>query len=233
MTTARTWAIIPVKALADAKRRLSPVLPDDARQTLVLMMLEDVLAALSHVEEIDAVLVVTPDPDVAKLAQSKGASVLSEQRARGLNPAVRAGLALADARGATAALVLPGDVPLASPQELRLVVESPPSPGRVRVTLVPSADGEGTNALLLAPPGALEPSFGEGSFVRHLSQAVARRLDAQVLQLPGLAADIDQPRHLAQVLASSTGVQRYRFLERHMPSPAGPTGARAAGEIAR
>jgi 2-phospho-L-lactate/phosphoenolpyruvate guanylyltransferase len=205
MSTCKTWAIIPVKALSRAKQRLSPVLPDDARRTLVLTMLEDVLASVRAVAEIDTIIVVTPDADVAALAEAAGTSILRERRARGLNAAVRTGLAHAAARGVAAALVLPADVPLATPHELRqLAGTATAPPTRARATLVPSADGEGTNALLLAPPGALEPCFGEGSFLTHLSQAVARRLDTQVLQLVGLAADIDQPRHLAQLLAASS-----------------------------
>ena len=61
MSAWRHCAIVPVKALAQAKRRLAPVLPDAARRRLVLTMLEDVLAAARRVEGIDRVLVVTPD----------------------------------------------------------------------------------------------------------------------------------------------------------------------------
>jgi len=49
MSSGRTCAIVPVKALEQAKRRLSSVLPDAARQQLVLAMLQDVLAALAGV----------------------------------------------------------------------------------------------------------------------------------------------------------------------------------------
>ena len=69
MSSGRTCAIVPVKALGRAKRRLSSVLPEAARQRLVLTMLEDVLAALAGVESIDCVIVVTPDARVAALAQ--------------------------------------------------------------------------------------------------------------------------------------------------------------------
>jgi 2-phospho-L-lactate guanylyltransferase len=79
--------------------------------------------------------------------------------------------------------------------------------------IVPSEDGEGTNALLLAPTDVLQPAFGEGSFVRHVAQAVALGLDFRVLRLPGLAADIDQPRDLARLAAAMRGSDRYAFLD--------------------
>jgi 2-phospho-L-lactate guanylyltransferase len=215
------WAIIPVKALSQAKRRLAPVLPDDARRRLVLTMLEDVLDVLGKVATIDEVLVVTPDARVAELAEGKAALLLRERHARGLNAAVRCGLAHAAEHGATRAIVLPADVPLATPAELHRVVEAVRGSARARVTLVPAADGDGTNALAIAPPDAMVPSFGPGSFVRHLAQAVARRLDVQVLQLPGLATDIDTPRDLARLLAHEQAADRYGFLQAHAITAAG------------
>jgi 2-phospho-L-lactate guanylyltransferase len=215
-----TWAIIPVKALTHAKRRLSPILPAEARRHLVLLMLDDVLATLATSRAVGPVLVVTPDSRVAELAKGKGARVLRESRPRGLNAAVRSGLAHARARGATQALVLPADVPFVMPDELRSVVEGGGVGVGRRVTLAPSADGGGTNALFLAPPDAVEPSFGPGSFARHLAHAVARRLDTQVLQLPGIAADIDEPKDLAQLIAQGPTSERYGFLKAYMPLPA-------------
>ena len=41
MRHATTFAVVPVKALGLAKRRLAPALPDAARRRLVLTMLED------------------------------------------------------------------------------------------------------------------------------------------------------------------------------------------------
>jgi len=211
-----TWAIIPVKRLSQAKRRLAPVLPADARRQLVLVMLQGVLGALAKVEDIDAVLVVTPDDRVAEVARAAGATVLPESRAAGLNAAVKMGLAYAHEHGATDALVLPADIPLATPDELRRVVGSAAGSGQPRALLVPSHDGEGTNALLLSPPSVLQPSFGPGSFLRHLAQAVARKLDVQVVQPTGLANDIDEPRDLERLIAHKQGSDCYAFLERHL-----------------
>jgi 2-phospho-L-lactate guanylyltransferase len=212
----KTWAIIPVKRLSQAKRRLAPVLPADARRQLVLVMLQEVLGALAKVEDIDAVLVVTPDDRVAEVARAAGATVLPESRAAGLNAAVKMGLAYAHEHGATDALVLPADIPLATPDELRRIVRSAGGSGPPRALLVPSHDGEGTNALLLSPPGVLQPSFGPGSFLRHLAQAVARKLDVQVLQPTGLANDIDEPRDLDRLIAHKQGSDCYAFLEAHL-----------------
>jgi 2-phospho-L-lactate guanylyltransferase len=225
MSAAAIWAIVPVKALARAKRRLSPTLPPPARQRLVLAMLEDVLAQLAASGAVDRILVVSPDARVAALAAAKGALVLSEDRPRGLNHAVKSGLAHARAQGAERALVLPADVPFATSGEIASVVDA--AAGGRRVALVPAADGDGTNAMLLAPLDAIEPSFGPGSFARHLARAVARRFDTQVLPLPGLGRDIDEPDDLARLLSSQQLSGRYHFLSRP------PTGRLLAGPRAQ
>jgi 2-phospho-L-lactate/phosphoenolpyruvate guanylyltransferase len=211
-----TWAIVPVKRLSQAKRRLAPVLPAHARRQLVIAMLQDVLAALVQVREIDRVLVVTPDAQVAEIARAAGAAVLSEARSAGLNAAVKTGLAHARGHGATNALVLPADVPLATPDELRRIVMSSHGGAQPRALLAPSHDGEGTNALLLSPPDILQPSFGPGSFLRHLAQAVARKVELQIVQPAGLARDIDEPRDLDQLMGYKRGSARYAFLEAHV-----------------
>ena len=214
MSATRTLAIVPVKALGQAKRRLSSVLPDAARQRLMLTMLEDVLGALAGVACVDGIAVVTPDERVAALARAAGAIVVPEPGAGELNAAVAAGVAFAVSHGAVQALIVPADVPLATSEEIAALVRSRGSqPG---VTLAPAHDGGGTNGLLLAPPGAFSPGYGPGSYVQHLSQAMARRVDLNVVHLPGLARDIDEPADLLLLAAAKAGMtDRYDFLSAH------------------
>ena len=137
MSSLPTYAIVPVKGLALAKRRLAPVLPDAARRRLVLAMLEDVLAAIAGVREIERVVVVTPDADAGSLAAGRGATILPEPGAGELNAAVESGVAFALSRGIGRVLVLPADIPLARPEELASLIGSRRSaPG---VTLAPVA----------------------------------------------------------------------------------------------
>jgi 2-phospho-L-lactate/phosphoenolpyruvate guanylyltransferase len=208
VTSADTFAIVPVKALADAKRRLAPALAPSERRRLVLTMLDDVLALLTNVAGIDRVLVVTPDPEVAAAAANHDADVVGEDDHGDLNAAVRRGLAQAHSQAAERALVIPADVPLATQAEIQAILTSAAAGSKPQVVIVPSEDGDGTNAMLLAPPEAMRPEFGEGSFVRHVAQAVALGLDFRVLRLPGLGADIDRPRDLARLAAT----ERYAFL---------------------
>src|SRR5207302_4301767 len=64
------------------------------------------------------------------------------------------------------------------------------------VTLIPSRDWTGTNGVVFIPPARILMEYGEGSFRRHLSKAAAAGHRADVMNLPGIAFDIDTPEDL-------------------------------------
>jgi 2-phospho-L-lactate guanylyltransferase len=184
-------------------------------------MLEDVLALLTSQPGIERVIVVTADEEAGAIASRYGGELLREGEPVGLNAAVREGAARAAALGAARLLFLPGDVPLARPGEIGDLLASP------HLAIAPSRDGDGTNALLLSPPGALDPSFGPGSFDRHRRQAEAAGLAMRIARLPGIGADIDSPADLDLLRRSGRNEARYAFLTVHRPasSPSEPAGA--------
>ena len=96
-----THAIIPVKRLHDSKRRLAHLLSAEARADLIGRFLDNLLLTLSATPGIDRTLVVTCDPAVVQLAQRRGADVLLESAADGLNTAAARGAAHALAGGAS------------------------------------------------------------------------------------------------------------------------------------
>jgi 2-phospho-L-lactate guanylyltransferase len=73
--------------------------------------------------------------------------------------------------------------------------------------IVPDRHGDGTNALLLTPPDALTPSFGEASRQRHFDLAVAQGSVPEVIEVPSLALDIDTPEDL-EVLQAALAANR-------------------------
>jgi 2-phospho-L-lactate guanylyltransferase len=70
------------------------------------------------------------------------------------------------------------------------------------VVIVADRHGQGTNALLLTPPGAMAPSFGPGSFARHAARARAAGATVRVAQAPSLELDVDTPGDLAALRAA-------------------------------
>jgi FO synthase len=202
----RTTAIVPVKPLAEAKRRLSGALSGQARRRLVLAMLRDVLAILSAADGIWRVLVVSRDPEAAACAAGAGAVCVAEPAGADLNEAVAFGLREAQALGSDRALVLPADLPLVTGEDVGRVL-SRSKPGVC--VLAPSLDGDGTNAMSLPLPAPFQPSYGVGSFARHRQRAAAAGLSVEIIRTPGLGQDIDTPVDLAS-LAARAG---YDFLK--------------------
>mgnify|MGYP001183629231 FL=1 len=66
------WAVVPVKAFASAKQRLSGVLTGSQRAELARAMLQDVIATLRATTRISRILVVTNDIEVFECADEAG-----------------------------------------------------------------------------------------------------------------------------------------------------------------
>lgn len=190
---------VPVKDLANAKKRLVPALGPAERRALATAMLRDVLGALARAR-LDEVWVVTRDAAVAGIARALGAESL-EPASEAENSSHTAAVAVAQVeaarRGARAFLTIPGDVPCVTPEEVRALAETA-APGAP--AFAPSRSGHGTNGVALVPPGAMPLKFGEPSFQNHLDAARARALEPRVLALRGLGLDVDAPEDLAALL---------------------------------
>lgn len=204
------WAVVPVKPFAQAKQRLSGRFSAAERAALAACMLRDVLGALAATPALAGCLVVTADEEAAALARTLGATVLSEPEPAGLNEAVFAAAAWLQRQGASAMLVVPGDAPGVTAEEIMRLAET--HARGAAVALVPAHDEGGTNALLLSPPTRLMPAFGEGSFGRHLRAARAAGLAPQVLPLSGLGLDLDHPQDLGRFAQAPSPTHTWRWL---------------------
>jgi 2-phospho-L-lactate guanylyltransferase len=203
-----TWAVLPVKPLRGALRRLTPALDAPVRRALQVAMLTDVLDAVAGARSLAGVMVVTSDPEARAMAEAiAGARVVPDHDPpRGMNAAVVRGLEAVAAAGADGALVLTADLPLARPEDLDAVAAAAPAAAAgPSATLAPSRDGTGTNAMLLRPPAALTPRLGVDSLARHLHQAARRGVTVARVDRPNLALDIDTPRDLAELMAGHLG----------------------------
>ena len=210
-----TWAVLPVKAWSEAKRRLSPILSGDERQELARCMLDDVLAAIAGAAPITGALAVTADPVAREYLERVGCESLPEPR-RGLNRALDTAAGELKRRGAATMLVLPIDLPLVTSPELsdlcahhlavRRCGSDNPEP-RAAVTVAPDRFRSGTNALVCSPPGCIPFRFGDGSFHAHLHEAERRQALSSSLSLDGLSLDVDHPDDVAELLrrGSSSG----------------------------
>ncbi len=206
-------AIVPVRGLERAKTRLGEALDPEERRALVEGLLRRTIRAAIMTPGILAVAVVSPDPEALDVAADSGAVTLP-QGGGGLNEGLADGRAWARELGATALIVVPADLPAIEPAELERVLSAARdrlaasraagTPAVALVALVPDRAGEGTNLLLLAPPGAIPFRFGPGSRAAHAAAAAA--VDAAFLELPGpLGLDLDTPDDLLDAETAGLG----------------------------
>ena len=179
-------ALLPVKRLREAKQRLAAELSDDQRIELCRALLTD---ALDRCEQAGFLRwwVITDDPQVEAEASRRGLEVVADP-GEGLNAALGAGITAAEGAGATSVTILPVDVPIATAEDVRDLVDTGATSD---VVVAPARVDGGTNGLFLRPPDALRPRFGPASLRAHVADAEAAGLRCSILHLPSLALDVD------------------------------------------
>lgn len=186
-------AVIPVKRLDEAKSRLAGSLSEGERAELALRMVERTVAVLRDSGLINRLALTTPDPDLTRRL-----AVEWLPDAGTLNASLNAGARWAIGLGATSLLVLPTDLPLIKPRDLRALLDAAPPPPSV--TVAPTRDG-GTGAIVLRPPDVVSLRFGPGSASRHLAAATTAGARGTLVSLPAFAQDLDTPADLRDLRA--------------------------------
>ena len=202
--------LVPIKNLANAKQRLSSVLNPQERQELARAMCADVLETLANWQQRPAVTVATSDPYAVDLAARLAFDIIADDANPGETGAIEMATAWCRDRGAEYTLVIPADIPLIEIFDLARIIDAAPTHGSV---LVPDAAGRGTNAALRSPADLFPLRFGNDSFRPHQAAARATGLPCVVLELPGIALDVDRPEDL-QALAAAIGDRRSQRLVR-------------------
>ncbi|MFH1605609.1 MAG: 2-phospho-L-lactate guanylyltransferase [Pseudomonadota bacterium] len=204
------WAVVPVKRLADTKRRLMPLLNSQERAAFAHAMLEDVLSALTLSRSLAGIIVITSDQSAVALAQAASVRIMDDSENAGLIAALtKAARQLAE-EGRDGMLVIPADVPLITAADIETLALT--HRGAPSVTLVPACNDGGTNALCCSPPGVMRFCFGEDSFRQHRDEAQARGIDPQVLRLERIGQDIDRPADVAAFLRRPSATRSYAYL---------------------
>jgi 2-phospho-L-lactate guanylyltransferase len=193
----KATVVLPVKRFAEAKQRLTAVVDDGRRVALAAAMLEDVLEAIGEARSVESTIVVTGDPVAQEIAHTARAKVVPDPSDQGHVEAALGGIAGAEVDGAGCVVLLPGDCPLLDPRELDRLLTGVPER---YVAVVPDRHGTGTNALVLSPPSAIQPAFGEGSRDRHVAAARAADIPFAVEEMPSLALDLDTPADLVALI---------------------------------
>lgn len=204
------WAIVPIKSLQTAKRRLADVLSAEERRALMLAMARDVLTALVRSAALTGVLIVSRAPEADALAQSFGTERFTESPDADLSLALTQASEYArDHLHARGVMIVPADVPLIEPEEIDAILA-----GHEAVTVMPDDERLGTNGLVCTPPDRMPFRFDGRSFRPHLEAAEATGVHPRIVPSPRFALDVDTPDDLRALLQRGPATQTAMFLER-------------------
>lgn len=174
--------LVPVKAFAQAKHRLSPALDDAERAQLA----REMATAVVHAAAPLPVWVVCDDEEVVEWAAAVGTFTLWRP-GLGLNGAVASGVEeLGKAFGRV--IVAHADLPHAD--ELAWVADFD------GVTLVPDRRDDGTNVACVPTGAGFTFAYGPGSFARHVAEAERLGLPLRIERSARLGWDVDLPDDL-------------------------------------
>lgn len=191
------WAIVPFKGTQNAKRRLAPTLRAEARSRLALAMLNDVMEALANARYVDSVLLVSRSDEARTIAQRWGSSLYRDNAHTLVDALIEAGEKVKADLHATTAMIVPGDVPLITGDDVDHVLHY-----HADVTIVPDAHKIGTNALACTPPNAFPLVFDGRSYQPHIEAATRTGLQVRAVQSQAFAVDVDTVDDLRLVQAS-------------------------------
>lgn len=208
------WALVPVKRLSFAKKRLDNSIGPDQRVELSRAMLEDVLTALATTKGLAGVRLVTADTAIADIGHRFGAETTMDQCESGTSAAIEQGMAsLPNNWGGV--IAMPADIPFVTSAEIERVANALTDHS---IVIVPAERDGGTNVLAMSASSRIELCFGPSSFSRHVAAAHAVHLKTTVVHLVGAGHDIDVaadllswPRQLG------SGAKSARLLQLHHP----------------
>jgi 2-phospho-L-lactate guanylyltransferase len=185
-------------------------------------MLHDVLSALYEWKDRPSVGIVTSDAYAIQLASEYRFEIIPDPENPGETGAIEMATQVCVARGEDSTLVIPADIPLIQAWELEEIYKVAPVQGTV---LVPAGDARGTNAAFRRPANLFPLRFGNDSFKPHHAAAQATGQPCVILNLPGIAVDVDNPEDLQQLIALPGNTRAQQLTRDYvrmgkMPSPA-------------
>jgi 2-phospho-L-lactate guanylyltransferase len=188
------WAIVPVKPLQRGKSRLAGLLTEKQRTHLNRYLLEHTLTILNEISIIEHTLVVSRDPAALALTRKMGGRTVLEDGSPKINTALQRATIVAKTRGARAVLILPADLPLVEPADLKVLL----SHGQIPpvVVIAPDRRQDGTNALFVNPAGLIEYGYGPGSFQLHCQRATKIGAKLEIINNERIGLDLDLPEDL-------------------------------------
>ncbi len=192
-------AIVPFKRRG-AKSRLKRLLTLEEREELALMMLNDVLTALSK-SMIDEIEILATSGGFAVEEIEIGAMEVKYDE-RGLNEALNTAISGQE----QPILIIMADIPLVTPDSINEMIN------RNEDVIVSPGRRGGTNALLLRKPSLFSVSYYGLSCIEHLERAALCNMSCGVHDSFFMSVDIDEIEDLVELLIHGKNTYSARYL---------------------
>jgi 2-phospho-L-lactate guanylyltransferase len=202
----RPAVLVPFKAKG-AKSRLSGALSSSERRVLSELLLSGVLGALGGAGLMGHCYVVSSDRAALSFAEGLGASPILEPRDAGVNVAVEWGISkVPDAKDF---MVVPSDLPLLRPSEVRHAMALKDSP--TQFVISPSRAFDGTNLLFMSREARIPFRYDDNSFWNHVEGASRAGLKLRVDSAAGFVFDVDTEGDLTELAGLRINSPQARF----------------------
>ena len=185
--------------------RLSPTLSPRERENLLKAMLMDVIGAIKG--SVDQVVVISSDKDVLNFVKDLNVTCLSEKGKTDLNGALTQAVEWCS-NHASQVLIVPSDVPLIHPDQVREMIELS---DKWPMVIAP-AKGGGTNAML-CPTRDIGMKFGDWSFFEHLKEAENAGMPWYIYDSFYLSLDVNTAEDLGEIMIHGFGTETRKFLK--------------------
>lgn len=217
-------AVVPVKRWALAKTRMDGGV--QMRESLARAFAFDVVAVLSEVVSIEALVIVTDERGLASFGRQLGASIVEDRAllsADPLNRAVGLGRSHAAAiRPHSPIVVVPADLPALTARTMDQALQVLTG---WESSFVPDASGVGTTLLAASAPSLLRPAYGPASARLHVAQGAKMIVDVD----PRVRRDVDTVQHLQDAEALGLGPRTTAVVEDLLARSGGSRPAATSG----
>ncbi|WNY24816.1 Phosphoenolpyruvate guanylyltransferase [Methanolapillus millepedarum] len=207
--------VIPLKP-DNPKSRLSSVLSDAERQTLLRLTLEHVVTVLkcAGIRDLD-VLSKSPLPETIEKSirtsfddyeNKRTVRILTDER--DLNTAVNFYL-----KSSGPVLIVMADLALVRPENVKKMIEPIQNPDETkneRFIRIAPGKGGGTNMIYIGAPDVFDVKYHGQSFRKHLDEAKTLNLPVEIYDSFYTSVDIDEPDDLTEILIHGEG-DLYQF----------------------
>jgi 2-phospho-L-lactate guanylyltransferase len=198
----KVFAIVPVKPFESAKSRLGTLLNKYERERLSKLLLKRTVSVLKRSSRISAIVLVSPDLGVEKIAHMHGVTFLKERLQDGVNSAVKLAEKYCSQAGAEATLVLPLDLPLLLPEDIDTVCNVALTTASC-IILCPSYKLDGSNLMLRKPSNIIQTSYDSNSYIMHALEGARKNIKTSILFIRRVMVDIDTKQDITEFLTSN------------------------------